>query len=209
MPHCPDRRRLLTSAGSLLLVSSCLSPIMAIPAVALTGPEKLVHKIANDVMRLARSGPANTTMQRRFISLLNRHANMNAIARFALGRYRRKLPHAQAGRYYRLVKAYIAGLFTYYSKDFRGSKLEIVSTRKSGNYYLINSRIKGGSKNTRIIWRVRTSGGRYRVTDVNIRGIWLSIRLREKFSQLLKRNKGDFGKLFAFLESTRSWVPAG
>ena len=208
-PPPPFSRRSMLKTASALMLATSLAPLQSLPASALSGPEELVTRIATQVMRLARSGPANTRMQKRFAALLGRYVNMTAVARFALGRYRRKLPASQRARYYRLVKEYIAGLFVYYSKDFRGNGLQIRSTRKSGKYYIIDSRIKLASSTSPVKWRVYASGGKYRVTDVNIRGIWLSIRLREKFTQLLKRNRGDFAALFRFLEKTRTWVPAG
>jgi hypothetical protein len=42
-----------------------------------------------------------------------------------------------------------------------------------------------------------------------MRGIWLSIRLRDKFTKLLKRKKGDFNALLAFLGEYKNWLPRG
>ena len=177
-------------------------------AQAQSGAERHVIKIANDVMQLARSGSRGSVLHGRFVRLLGRYANMNAVARFALGRYSRKLPNSQKQKYYKLVKAYVAGLFVYYANDFKGQGLEIISSRKSGKFTIVKSQIKLGGARKPVVWRVYSSGNSHRVTDVNIRGVWMSIQMRQKFTNLLKRNGGDFNKLMAFLSEYKNWMPA-
>jgi ABC-type transporter MlaC component len=48
-------------------------------------------------------------------------------------------------------------------------------------------------------------GGSYRVQDINVRAIWLSLQLKQRFTSVLKRNKGDFNALFAELKSAQNW----
>lgn len=178
-------------------------------AKTLSGPERHVQKIANSVISLANSSTRGNALHARFVRLLSRYANMNTVGRFALGRYRKKLPSSKKARYNKLVKAYIAGLFVYYAKDFRGRGLEIISTRKSGRSVIISSRIRFAGKTSPVIWRVYSSGSRHRVTDVNIRGVWMSIQLRDKFTRILKKNHGDINALLAFLGTYKNWMPTG
>jgi len=176
-------------------------------ASALTGPERHVTSIANSVIRLARSNARGPVLHKKFIRLLSTHANMNSVALFSLGPYRRKLPARLKPRYQKLVKAYVAGLFVYYADDFKGRKLKIINSRKSGRSVIINSKITFSGSSKPVIWRVYQRGRRYHVTDVNIRGIWLSIQMRQKFTQILKRNKGDFNALLLFLAKYKNWLP--
>jgi len=201
-----NRRQILNFAATLVLGGFIfLSP----PATAktLSGPEQHVTNIATSVIRLANSNARGLVLHAKFKRLLATHANMNAVAIFALGPYRRKLPSNLKSRYQKLVKAYIAGLFVYYAGDFKGRKLVIRSSRKSGKSVIIDSRIKFPGSTKPVKWRVYRRGSRYRVTDVNIRGIWLSIQMRQKFTQILKRNKGDFRPLLAFLAKYKNWLP--
>ena len=202
-----DHRRSLLKAsfGLALLAATSLSTIS--PALALSGPQQHVTSIGNSVIRLANSGQSGTQLHRKFERLLSTHANMGAVAIFALGRYRSKLPASKSAKYKKLVKAYIAGLFVYYAKDFRGTGIKIGTTRKSGKSLVIASKIQFANSSKPVIWRVYSRGSRHRVTDVNIRGVWLSIQMRQKFTQLLKRNHGDFDKLIAFLAEYKNWVP--
>jgi len=187
--------------GGLLILSTPNS------AHAFSGPEQHVTKIGNSVIKLANGSSRGFALHKKFERLLSRQANMNSVALFSLGRYRKELPPNLRSRYQKLVKAYIAGLFVYYLGDFKGRTLEIRGSRKSGRSVIVDTRISSSGSSKKVLWRVYSSGGRHRVTDVNIRGIWLSIQMRQKFTQLLKRKKGDFNTLIAFLDEYKNWMP--
>jgi len=200
-------RRYFIRKTAVLAVGGFLSVISLNSAMALSGPEQHVTNIANSVIRLANSSIRGNALHARFERLLATYANMNAVAGFSLGRYRRKMPASLKPRYNKLVKAYIAGLFVYYAGDFKGRGLTIRGSRKSGKSVIIDSRINMPGSTKKVQWRVYSKGHRYRVTDVNIRGVWLSIQMRQKFTQILRRSNGDFNKLIAFLGEYKSWMP--
>lgn len=211
----PDgfKRQTVLKLSAMLMLAGLLSVtgpnLTASQAKSLSGAEVHVTKIAGSVISLANSGSRGTALHRKFERLLATHANMGAVAMFSLGRYRRKLPASMRSRYQKLVKAYIAGLFVYYAGDFKGRRLEIRGSRKSGKSLIIDSRIKFGGSSKKVMWRVYSKGNRHRVTDVNMRGVWLSIQMRQKFTGLLKRNKGDFNALLSFLGEYKNWMPKG
>jgi ABC-type transporter MlaC component len=90
----------------------------------------------------------------------------------------------------------------YYADDFVGSGVKIRSSHKNGKFVLVDSAVsmsKGG--NTKLRWRLRAGGNYKKIADINFRGIWLSIRLRDDIASVLKRNKGDFAALIAHLDA--------
>jgi ABC-type transporter MlaC component len=103
------------------------------------------------------------------------------------------------------VSNYAAALFVYYVEDFRGTNLEIISTSKQGKFTVIQSAITGKGGREQVRWRLSASGGGYRVSDVNIKGVWLTISMKDRFSKVLKSSKGDFGPLFAELREAETW----
>ena len=56
-----------------------------------------------------------------------------------------------------------------------------------------------GGSTAPVRWSVVKTGSGYRVNDVNVRGIWLSLQMQQQFTSVLKRNKGDFQALFKYL----------
>jgi phospholipid transport system substrate-binding protein len=176
-------------------------------ANAATDPaENYVGKIADEVMALANSGGKGTALRGRFASLLNRYVSLQSIASFALGPYQKKLPAGDKAEFFTLFNNYAAALFVYYVQDFQGNDLKIISNKKDGNYTTIDSAIvlkSGGLQ--KIKWRLASSGGGYRVSDINIKGVWLTIATKDRFRKVLNGSKGDFNALFAELKAAETW----
>jgi ABC-type transporter MlaC component len=194
------RRRALLGLAAAAIVAPVLPS-----AAAIDPAEAYVRKVADQVMSLANSGQKGNGLKARFAALLNSHINLRAIANFALGTYQSKLPASRKGEFYDLVNNYAASLFVYYVEDFRGSELEVMSNSKQGKFTVIQSAIKGKGVPEQVRWRLTPTGGGYRVSDVNIKGVWLTISMKDRFSKVLKSSKGDFGPLFAELREAETW----
>jgi phospholipid transport system substrate-binding protein len=178
---------------------------LATPALANASAEDYVSGIADQVMRLANNGKKGPALKAQFASLLNRYINLKGIADYALGPYVKQLPAGRRGEFYGLVNNYAAALFNYYVDDFRGNKLDIISTTKQGKFTVIQSAITGGSGREQVKWRLVPSGSGYRVADVNVKGVWLTISMKDRFSKVLRASKGDFDPLFAELKEANTW----
>ena len=176
-------------------------------AMAAVNPaEGYVDRIAGEVMSLANSGSKGNALRGKFASVLNRYINLRNIANFALGPYQKKLPPGDRNEFYTLFSNYAAALFVYYVDDFKGSDLEIISTSKQGNFITITSAIKqNGGGREQVRWRLVPAGGAYKISDINIKGVWLTIATKKRFSDVLNRSKGDFGALFAELREAETW----
>jgi phospholipid transport system substrate-binding protein len=169
-------------------------------AYAATGPEKYVQNIGKDVIALANSGTRGVPLRSRFVSLLQRHSDIRSIALFSLGTYQKKLPSNLRTRYFELVTRFAAGFFAYYVEDFAGSGLDVKSSTPQGKAIIVDTAIQySGGRTAPVKWRVVNVGGGYRVNDVNVRGIWLSLQMQLQFTSVLKRNRGDFEALFKYL----------
>ncbi len=199
------RRELAGMMLAGIVAATTSYPVSA--RAALTPAEDYVNRIAGDVMQLANSGQQGTRLRDKFSALLQRHINLRNIANFALGPYRSKLPNSKKDEFYGLVGNYAAGLFVYYVEDFRGSTLEIMSTTKQGKFITIHSAIKlqsGGREQVR--WRlVQTARGALTISDVNVKGVWLTISMKKRFGDVLNKSKGDFEALFAELRAAETW----
>lgn len=200
----PYRDRKL-SRRTLLSLTTAFFATALLPmqrALAISPHEKHVEAVANNVISLANSGRRGIALRKDVAALLNRNSDIGGIARFALGRYRKKLPKSMKSKYNRAILNYVAGLFVYYADDFVGSGVKIRSSHKNGKFVLVDSAVsmsKGG--NTKLRWRLRAGGNYKKIADINFRGIWLSIRLRDEIASVLKRNKGDFAALIAHLDA--------
>ncbi len=189
-----DRRRFLGLSLAALVVAGGAGQALAEDVKA------FVARLGKRVMALAASNRSAAALKRQFVSLLTRSADMKAIARFALGKYQRRMPRNLRNEYYRLVLDYIAGLFVYYRKDLAGRDIKVGRVTKRGRWLTVETEITyPNGKTAPVKWRVYKSGAGWKVGDVNIQGIWLSLRMREKFVSILDRSGGDFDALMKYL----------
>ena len=189
-----------------LLLGAVVTSSAGLAAAAVNPAEGYVGKIADEVMSLANSGAKGTALRGRFASVLNRYINLRNIANFALGPYQKKLSPSDKNRFYTLFSNYAAALFVYYVDDFKGSDLKIISTSQQGNYITITSAIvQNGGGREQVKWRLIPAGGGYKISDINIKGVWLTIATKKRFSDVLNKSKGDFEALFAELREAETW----
>ncbi len=191
------RRRIFAVAASFTAIG--LFTLPGSPALADSGAEQFVGKIANQAIAAARTGSVSS-----FQGLVRRHSAVSSVASFALGKYRRKLPASKKREYVSLVTRFIAKLFARNSKSFAGQSYVVKSSfDRSGSKDII---VKGvllfsGGRAAALEWRILRSGGRYRVFDVRVKGVWLALQMRQEFVSVLRESGGDFNALLRYLKS--------
>jgi len=202
----------MTERNSRLLTRRELAGLMIASLLASAGPshaataESYVNSIADEVMRLANNGKKGPELKAKFAALMNRYINLKGIADYALGPYSKKIPAGRKPEFYNLVSNYAAALFVYYLEDFRGTELEIKSTTQQGKFTVIQSaiKLKGGGRE-QVRWRLTPASGGFRISDVNLKGVWMTISMKDRFTKVLTKSKGDFEPLFAELREAETW----
>lgn len=166
-----------------------------------------VKKLGAEVIRLANGGKrGDKALQHRFAALFNRYISIPSVASFALGTYQKQLPAGDKAKFYDLVANYAAALFVWYVEDFQGDSLEITNSAEQGKFTIVDSAIKGsGLGGEKLRWRVSGTGGSYRIADLNVKGVWLTISMKKLFADTLKNSGGDFEALYAKLREAETW----
>jgi phospholipid transport system substrate-binding protein len=175
-------------------------------AFAATDPKTYVQSIGKDVLALANSQVRGKPLRSKFANLLGRHVNLRTIAGSALGTYRGKIPNSDKEKFNDLVTAYAAALFVWYIDKFKGSEFVVETVVKQGNFTVVKSKIaKSKLSNEQIVWYLSPKGDGFQVVDLSILGVRLSVAMRDAFSRELKKSKGDFNALYAFLAEAETW----
>jgi ABC-type transporter MlaC component len=187
-----SRRKLLGGLGA-----ASLFPVLAVfdrAAASAIDAERYARRCAEGVI-----AAANARSVGQFRAILRRHTDISQLAEFALGSYAGQLPSGRRREYHGLFESWIAQTFQTYSQRLRGSGFDVSGSTGGPNDYQVNGRILGGTGMS-ITLRVARVGSQYRVRDVNIGGIWLSLQMRSTVTSQLRRSRGDFGALFAYLQ---------
>jgi phospholipid transport system substrate-binding protein len=195
-----SRRQLvlgLTSAAFLNSISR---------ASAATDAKAYVLEIGEDVLELANSSTRGKPLRNKFAVLLSKHVNLRNIAGSALGTFRSKLPATDKDKFNTLVTTYAAALFAWYVDKFKGAEFVIDTVVQQGDYTIVKSKIvKSSLSNEQLVWYLLPKGNGFQVVDLSILGVRLSVAMRDAFSRELRKSKGDFTSLYAFLAEAETW----
>ena len=136
-----------------------------------------------------------------FRSLLNESFDMNTIGRFALGTYWRSATPAQQKEYQKLFNNMIVKVYSQRFSDYKGQKFEVKSVRKETekDFMVTSFIVPTNGPQVRVDWRVRNKGGAYRVVDIIVEGVSMSVTQRADFASVIQRGGGKVEALLAHL----------
>ena len=183
-----------TTILARLIAVVVLAAIMAAsPARAQSCPgDDIVHAAVASLSQAASSGSAQA-----FSAVFDRHADVSAVAMFALGPYRKALPSAQRSEYVELTRAFLGRFLAERAGSLAGAELQVTGCSSDSGYTYLDSRVAG----QRVVWRLE--GGR--IVDVNFGGVWLLPQMRSNFVSVIERGNGDPAALIEYLRSGRSF----
>ena len=178
-----------TMLTTLLLVAVVFSSGQAVASNA----EAFIKKAAERTFAsLGDTEITDEELAQRFRAILLETFDLPKIARFTLGRYWRRASEAQRTEYVKLFEDFIVLAYSNRFRDLSGKEFRINSTRQlNGSESLVVSEILIPSRpSVRVNWRVRNSDGTYKVTDVSVEGISMSVTQRDEFAAVIRSSGG-------------------
>jgi len=139
-----------------------------------------------------------------FRKLLDASFDLDTIGRFALGKYWNGATQAQRNEYLKLFRKMVVDVYSNRFEEYKGQRIEVRSFRlldPSKNDTLVTSYLippKGGEE-VRVDWRVRHKGGGYKIVDVLVAGVSMSVTQRSDFASVIQRGGGNVDALLAEL----------
>ena len=161
------------------------------PAVAY-----MKKRISKDLFAAARAKTPDS-----FLTAINRHADLDPIARYSLGGYSNRLTPPLSARLRRGVAGFMARYFAIQAHNYPVVRANIQSQYAySEDEVVVRTRIhlKSGSSYS-VDWLMAARGRRYKIRDVRVYGFWLSPFQRALFVRYLADNDGDVKALLAAL----------
>lgn len=146
-----------------------------------------------------------TTVQRRdqFEALLLSLVDVQRVAVFTLGQYRRAAPPADVDAFVAAYKNYATAAYHSYFSRYTNQVLKVTgSTERSPTDFVVHSQLIDPSTSqqpAQVDFRVRTDGGKPVLVDISYQGIWLSLSQRDQFVAFLGQNNGNVRTLIAHL----------
>jgi phospholipid transport system substrate-binding protein len=152
--------------------------------------------VAADLLATQRTGTPAA-----YFKMIDRHADVQAIALYALGQYQPELKASQRTSFFRGVAMFIARYFADQARHYPVASAEISpAVRMDQDEVLVHSTVTlvSGSRYT-VVWRMSKSRRGYKVRDVTVLGFSLRYLKRAMFQSFISRQGGRFEALFAAL----------
>ena len=186
-------RRALPLLGALLIF-----PLSA----GASSPEEFVRETGARVFSsLGEEGLDTTEHTRRFRSLLNEAFDLPAITRFVLGRYWRTTSDEEKTEFASLFEKFLVKAYANRFRDLGDKKLKVLRSQElTGGQTLVMSEIDAeGSKPVKVNWRIRGAGQEFKITDVLVEGVSMSVTQRDEFASVIRQGGGRIDGLLRIL----------
>ena len=194
--------------GSFVMPAAQAADATPVAVKAPANNEQLALNFVKDTAEkgltfLSKPSSSEDEKKAEFKKLLNSSFDMEAIGRFTLGRYWNVATPAQQTEYQALFRKMVVNVYAQRFGDYKGQKFEVKSARPVGNEdVLVSSFIipTDGSDNIQVDWRVRNRGGSFKIVDVLVAGVSMSVTQRSDFSSVIQRGGGKLDVLIDYLK---------
>ena len=198
----PNEFRQPSRRGFLGLIGAGLAAT-AVPAWALDtdGARALIQKSLDEVYAVINSGQPPAQMYKTFEAIFARYADVDIIARSALGPAARQASPAQFAAYKQAFQGYIGRKYGKRFREFIGSKIEVTGAKPVKSFYAVTSvaYLKGRSP-MEVEWHVSDKSGQSRYFNIIIEGVNMLASERAEIGAMLAARKGDIAALTADLQ---------
>ncbi|KGJ11117.1 phospholipid-binding protein MlaC [Paracoccus panacisoli] len=188
----------LMATGALAVGLPAMPAWAALSAASATAA---IQRAVDEVFAIINAGTPPAEMYRRFEGVFTRHADVDAIARSALGPAARGLDPATFGRFKQAMTGYIARKYGKRFREFIGSKIEVGGAKPVKSFWSVSSTAYlNGRSPMQVDWHISDKTGQPRFFNLIIEGVNMLASEREEIGAMLARRKGDLNGLIADLQ---------
>jgi phospholipid transport system substrate-binding protein len=169
------------------------------------GAEKFINGMADRAIGFLTNPDTSLEVKRaEFQSLLKDSFDMKTIGRFSLGRYWRVSTPQQRDEYQRLFENMVIAVYSSRFEEYKGQRFETRGYRADGEKDTIVSSfvVPEEGPEVQVDWRVRYKNGRYKVIDVIVEGVSMSLTQRSDFAAVIQRGGGNVQVLLSHLQAS-------
>ena len=134
------------------------------------------------------------SVQAEFRDRIDALTDLERVANFVLGRYRRTASPEELDAFRDAFRNYAISVYESELSAYAGQQLEVTGsiTRRPGDY-IVQSRVFGGPDGQEydVNWRILETDGNLRAVDVEVLGVWLAQTQREQILAVIGNNRGQ------------------
>lgn len=170
--------------------------------------EAYVQENANNVLR-SLNAPDVTAAERRekFQQYMEEFSNLDAVAKFVIGKYSREFSDEELERYIAAFRGYALAVYEFYFNEYKGQAVEVTGSldRNARDSIVDTTIMRADGEALTVRWRVLKRNDAYQVVDIALSAdgqlIWLAIEQQAQFLSILNQNNGSADALIKKIES--------
>jgi phospholipid transport system substrate-binding protein len=193
----------------LALALLAFAPLAVMPAAAAGNPAQAQQFVADNIHKgldLLNNKSLSVDQRRtQFEQFLLGLTDMNRIAVFTLGNYRRQMSDADQKAFEAAFQNYAVTLYQSYFQKYAGQALKVTGVQQRApddfvvSTVMIDPNDHSGQAPAEVDFRVRTDEAKPVVIDVAYAGIFVAITERDSFTAFLGQNNGNAQMLIGHL----------
>ena len=199
-------RRLFLSAMVILAIAA--APIPAVATPDLTGAQTFIEDLGDQTIAILTDPDATVaTTEASFSEIFTDSFDTVTIGRFVLGRYWNAASAAEQQDDLDLFPQLVVSTYARRFSEYSGQTFEIVGARPERNDdVMVTTRIiQPDGPPVNVDWRVREREGQFRIIDVVVERVNMTITYRNEFTSIIQRGGGQVA---ALLDALRRQVNA-
>jgi len=184
------RRNFLLTGPALLAGFALPLSARAVPA---QNAESFIIGLTNDALKTLNERLSEPEIEKRFRVLLDKDFDLPRIGRFVLGRYWAGATDAEKAEFARLFEAYVVRSYSLRFSEYSGQTVKVIGSRpQSAENTIVASQIvpADGSPPTKVDWIVNKKGDEFKIIDVNVEGVSMSMTHRQEFATVIEHTGG-------------------
>ena len=174
------------------------STMVAGPAFALDKARatQLVDRLVAEINRTINFGGSEAKLLRAFENIFAQYADVNIIARSALGPAARSASSSELSAFILAFRGYIARKYGKRFQEFIGSEIVVKGTKNRGKFFEVEALVRlKGTTAFEVSFRVSNRSGENLFFDIIIEGISLLSSERVEIGALLDARNGNVARL--------------
>lgn len=174
------------------------STMVAGPAFALDKARatQLVDRLVGEINRTINFGGSEAKLIRAFENIFAQYADVNIIARSALGPAARSASSSELSAFILAFRGYIARKYGKRFQEFIGSEIVVKGTKNRGKFFEVEASVRlKGTTPFEVSFRVSDRSGANLFFDIIIEGISLLSSERVEIGALLDERNGNIARL--------------
>ena len=168
-------------------------------------PSVLINVLVDEASLILSSSDPVESKIIRLNDIAERSVDIDGIAIYTLGKYRKSITDEDKIKYKKLFRSYFLKSFSSRLVDYTDPKINVVSEKKiNEKYTIVNSILEAdkGRPEVKIDWRVYTKdASNPLIRDLIVEGLSLARTQKEEFASILNSNNNDINVLFQSLEN--------